>query len=105
MADGGGQSGQVRYAYSQAPNDLGYAGYSFYPSDSAIGGDVWIGRNQSASQWDFYRPDLILHETLHAVGLKHPFEGPVTLDAQTNVIPNTVMSYSPMAGTSKRSLR
>jgi len=104
VADSGWQPGQIRYAYSQAPNDMGYAGYSFFPSDAAIGGDVWIGLAQASSQWDFYRPDLILHETLHAVGLKHPFEGTYTLDTQTNIIPNTVMSYSPVAGTSKGSL-
>lgn len=104
VADNGPDASQVRYAYSQAPNDMGYAGYAFFPSAGAIGGDVWIGKNQSTAQWDFYRPDLILHETLHAIGLKHPFEGGATLDTQTNVIPNTVMSYSPVAGTSNGSL-
>jgi len=104
VADSGAQCGQVRYAYSQAPNSMGYAGFAFFPSEASIGGDVWIGSNQSTAQWDFYRPDLILHETLHALGLKHPFEGAVTLDSQTNIIPNTVMSYSPVAGTSNGSL-
>lgn len=104
VADSGAQVGQVRYAYSQTPNNMGYAGFAFFPSDASIGGDVWIGSNQSTAQWDYYRPDLILHETLHAMGLKHPFEGAVTLDSQTNIIPNTVMSYSPVAGSSTGSL-
>lgn len=104
VADTGAQAGQVRYAYSQAPNDMGYAGYSFFPSASAIGGDVWIGKNQASSQWDYYRPDLILHETLHAIGLKHPFDGATTLASQNDIIPNTVMSYSPVAGNSNGSL-
>ena len=104
VADSGEQSGQIRYAYSQEPNRLGYAGYAFFPSEAASGGDVWIGAAQAASQWDFYRPELILHETLHAVGLKHPFEGTYQLDAETNIIPNTVMSYSPVAGTTSGSL-
>ena len=42
LADGNAQSGQVRYAYSQAPNDMGYAGFAYFPSPSEIGGDVWI---------------------------------------------------------------
>jgi serralysin len=104
VVDNGTQCGQVRYAYSQAPNDMGYAGFAYFPSQSPIGGDVWIGSNQSMAQWDFYRADLILHETLHAMGLKHPFEGAVRLDSQTNTIPNTVMSYSPVAGSSGGSL-
>lgn len=104
VADMGAQAGQVRYAYSQAPNDMGYSGYAFFPSDAEIAGDVWIGTAQAAAQWDFYRPGLILHETLHAIGLKHPFSGGVTLSSQADIIPNTVMSYSPVAGTNQGSL-
>lgn len=98
VADTGASCGLVRYAYSQAPNNMGYAGYAYFPSAHAIGGDVWIGGAQAGSQWDFYRPNLVLHETLHAIGLKHPFEGGATLDSQSDVIANTVMSYSPIAG-------
>ena len=104
VADSGAQSGQVRYAYSQTPNTMGYAGYAFFPSETAVGGDVWIGAAQAAPQWDFYRTGLILHETLHAIGLKHPFSGSVTLNSQADIIPNTVMSYSPVAGTQQGSL-
>lgn len=104
VADNGAQAGQIRYAYSQGPNDMGFAGYAFFPSNDAIGGDVWIGKNQASSQWDYYRADLILHETLHAIGLKHPFDGGVTLGAQNDIIANTVMSYSPVAGNKSGSL-
>ncbi|MDP3672952.1 MAG: DUF4214 domain-containing protein [Telluria sp.] len=104
VADSAAQCGQVRYAYSQAPNAMGYAGYAFFPSEMAMGGDVWIGTAQTAPQWDFYRTGLILHETLHAIGLKHPFSGSVTLDSQADIIPNTAMSYSPVAGTQQGSL-
>jgi hypothetical protein len=104
VADNASASGQVRYAYSQAPNDMGYAGFAFFPSSTATGGDVWIGSAQSSAQWDFYRPDLILHETLHAIGLKHPFEGAAVLNKQTDIIPNTVMSYSAMAGSASGAL-
>lgn len=98
VADSGMQAGMVRYAYSQQPNALGYAGYAYYPAAHEIGGDVWIGRDQAGPAWDHYRPDLVLHETLHAIGLKHPFDGAAVLPTAADIIPNTVMSYSAIAG-------
>ena len=93
-----GSHGTLRFGYSQEPNDLGYAGYTFYPSASAQAGSVWLGQQQSGTAWDFYRPNLILHETLHALGLKHPFEGTSVMATADDVIANTVMSYSPLPG-------
>ncbi|MEP6790257.1 MAG: DUF4214 domain-containing protein [Ramlibacter sp.] len=104
VPDAGDSAGAVRFAYSEQPNLMGYAGYAFFPSPSDIGGDVWIGKAQAAPEWDSYRPNLILHETLHAIGLKHPFEGASVLSAQDNIIPNTVMSYSTVAGSQTGSL-
>lgn len=98
VADNGGSAGVLRYGYSQRPNDMGFAGYAFYPSPADIGGDIWIGKAQAGAEWDHYRPGLILHETLHALGLKHPFEGGQTLDLAQDIISNTVMSYSAVAG-------
>lgn len=100
VADQGTHCGQLRYANSQAPTGMGYAGFAYYPAGTEVGGDVWIATAQTTAAWDFYRPSLILHETLHAIGLKHPFAGNTTLDAALNVLPNTVMSYSPLAGAS-----
>jgi serralysin len=104
VADNAQQAGVVRYGYSQQPNTMNYAGYAFFPSTSAIGGDVWLGADQAQTQWDFYRPNLILHETLHAIGLKHPFAGGKVLSVPQDIIPNTVMSYSPVAGGSAGSM-
>lgn len=98
VADNANEVGVVRYGYSQQPNAMNFAGYAFFPSSAAIGGDVWIGAAQAGAQWDFYRPNLILHETLHALGLKHPFSSGAVLGTEQNIIPNTVMSYSPVAG-------
>ncbi len=98
VPDSGGSYGVLRYAYSQRPNDMGYSGFAFYPSSNDIGGDIWIGRAQAGAEWSHYRPGLILHETLHALGLKHPFEGGETLGSHDDVITNTVMSYSPVEG-------
>jgi hypothetical protein len=98
VADNAEQCGVLRYGYSHEPNAMNFAGYAFFPSAGAIGGDIWIGADQAAAQWDFYRPDLILHETLHALGLKHPFSAGEVLSTEQDIIPNTVMSYSTVAG-------
>lgn len=98
VADNANEVGVVRYGYSQQPNAMNFAGYAFFPSAAAIGGDVWIGAAQAGAQWDFYRPNLVLHETLHALGLKHPFGSGAVLASGQDIIPNTVMSYSPVAG-------
>jgi serralysin len=98
VADNATEVGVLRYGYSQQPNAMNFAGYAFFPSSTAIGGDIWIGAAQASSQWDFYRADLVLHETLHALGLKHPFDSGAVLSTGQDIIPNTVMSYSPVAG-------
>jgi Ca2+-binding RTX toxin-like protein len=98
VADNASECGVIRYGYSKEPNAMNFAGYAFFPSSGAIGGDVWIGANQARPEWDFYRPDLILHETLHALGLKHPFSTGAVLSTEQDIIPNTVMSYSTLAG-------
>lgn len=100
VADNATECGVLRYGYSQQPNTMSFAGYAFFPSSEAMGGDVWIGAAQARPEWDFYRGALILHETLHALGLKHPFDANgAVLATELNAIPNTVMSYSPIAGT------
>ncbi|MDP3139092.1 MAG: M10 family metallopeptidase [Burkholderiaceae bacterium] len=103
VPDAGSQSAMIRYAYSDLPNQMGFSGYSFYPMGDA-GGDVWLGSAQRGPEWDGYRTALILHETLHALGLKHPFEGPEPLPSEENYMADTVMSYSPIPGTSTGSL-
>jgi serralysin len=104
VPDNATECGVLRYGYSQQPNAMNFAGYAFFPSTVAMGGDIWIGADQADAQWDFYRPNLILHETLHAMGLKHPFSSGTILESSQNLIPNTVMSYSPVAGTTSGSM-
>jgi serralysin len=96
--------GVVRYGYSAQVDAMQLAGYGYFPSPDPRGGDVWLGTAMAAPQWDGFRPDLILHETLHALGLKHPFGAGVVLSTADNIIPNTVMSYSPIAGSAGGSL-
>jgi serralysin len=104
VPDNGVDGSTLRYGYSQRPNEMGFAGYTFFPSASAQAGDIWLGRDQAGGMWDFYRPDLVLHETLHALGLKHPFEGTRVLAVADDILPNTVMSYSALAGLGDGSL-
>jgi hypothetical protein len=104
VPDNAAQCGAIRYAYSDQPTTMNFAGYAFYPSSTTAGGNVWIASAQAAAQWDFYRPDLVLHETLHAMGLKHPFSGGTVLASEQDIIPNTVMSYSPVSGGTSGSL-
>jgi serralysin len=96
--------GVVRYGYSQQPSAMQLAGYAYFPSTDPRGGDVWLGTDMAAPQWNGFRPELILHETLHALGLKHPFGDGAVLPTFENVIANTVMSYSPVAGSATGSM-
>lgn len=98
VADNASEVGVLRYGYSQQPNEMKFTGYAFFPAAAAIGGDIWIGAAQATPEWDFYRPHLLLHETLHALGLKHPFDSGAMLPTEQDIIPNTAMSYSPVAG-------
>jgi serralysin len=104
VPDDADMCGVVRYGYSSQVDSMQLAGYGYFPSSDAPGGDVWLGTAMAAPQWDGFRPDLILHETLHALGLKHPFGAGAVLPVAENIIPNTVMSYSPVAGSSTGSM-
>lgn len=104
VPDDADMCGVIRYAYSPGVTAAQLAGYGFFPSTDPQGGDVWLGTQMETSAWDRFRPDLILHETLHALGLKHPFGSGIVLPTDQNVIPETVMSYSPVAGSTTGSL-
>ena len=104
--------GQITFGNSsQNLNVAGYAyapsfGYSFSGSGdilsvtaSSKGGDVWINGDIDWTAADWLAGGsgygTLLHEVGHALGLKHPFEGPTVLAPQLDNAAHTVMAYSP----------
>jgi VCBS repeat-containing protein len=99
------QHGDLRYAESDSPGTA----WAYYPSTSAAGGDAWF--NNSRHYYDSpnqgnYGYLSMLHETGHALGLKHPQDikgafGTEPLDHDS--LEYTVMSYKSYIGGSTTS--
>ena len=80
------------------------AGYALYPSNSSIGSDVFINKDEPgnlAPQDGTYAALTLIHEIGHALGLKHPFliagdnaDEPPYLNAKEDSTTFTVMSYT-----------
>lgn len=94
--------GDLRYAESDKPSTA----WAYYPSTAAAGGDAWF--NNSKNYYDYpvmgnYAFLTMLHETGHAMGLKHPQDaigsfGVMPLDHDS--LEYTVMSYRSYIGAS-----
>ena len=68
------------------------AGYAYTPRNGAISlsSSLYATDPMLPGTYGHY---VLLHETGHALGLKHPFEGPATLPAAEDSWQRTVMSY------------
>jgi VCBS repeat-containing protein len=92
--------GDLRYAESDAPSTA----WAYYPSTSPLGGDVWL--NNSKNYYDnplvgTYAFQTLLHETGHAMGLKHPQDAKgsfAAMPANLDSLEYTVMSYRSYVG-------
>jgi len=94
--------GDLRYAESDAPSTA----WAYYPSASAAGGDAWF--NNSKNWYDApakgnYGWLTMLHETGHALGLKHAHEirgAFAAMPADRDSLEYSVMSYRSYVGAS-----
>lgn len=94
--------GDIRYAMSDSPSTA----WSYYPYTGATGGDAWF--NNSTGWYDDpvmgnYAALTFLHETGHAVGLKHAHETSGRFPAEPSAYDSleyTVMSYRSYVGQS-----
>ena len=90
----------LRFAESDSPSTA----WGYYPSTSAVGGDVWF--NNSKNYYDApvrgnYAWLTMLHEIGHTMGLKHPHEVRGAFNAMPSdhdSLEYTVMSYRSYVG-------
>lgn len=102
IAEGSDAGSVLRYANSTSANPTAYA---YYPSAQERGGDVWFGNQypyENAKMGNYYFATVI-HETGHALGLKHGHETSGDFDAlksRYDSLEYTVMSYRSYQGAS-----
>lgn len=105
VSDTASSVGDIRFAWTSASEKTsrgtqawGWAQYpnAYYPSS----GDVWVSTlgsagttetNWSVGSYNFYS---LIHESGHALGLKHPFEGGAVLPLAQDSRQYSVMSYT-----------
>ena len=81
-----------------AMNDQNGAAYAYYPSTSGIGGTAWFNdTNFTSPTPGNYAWMGILHETGHALGLKHGHEDPA-ISSERDSLEFTVMTYRSYVG-------
>lgn len=92
------QHADLRYARSNEPPTA----WAYLPSAFDYGGDVWLNRSEDYDEpvKGDYAFMTILHETGHALGLKHPHESANTMPLSRDTIEYTVMSYRSYVGAS-----
>lgn len=86
----GGRGIALRFGLHELPFD--YVGRAYFPLH---GGDVALDLSRYGGGTGAEFTETLLHEIGHAIGLKHPFTGSVTLPYLWDNTDHTVMSYTP----------
>ena len=109
VADNSQECGVIRYGYSKAVANDQSAAWAYNPEANERGGDVWLNpeyADKQTSAWGYTLANIILHESMHAIGLKHPFEADgaytTTLNNSEDIQANTVMSYTPVLNSTRQ---
>jgi serralysin len=96
VADTATDVGDVRITPTTTPDIADWWGWTYAPEqDFAPGGDLWINPEGPGGDWSPGGADFFaaIHETGHALGLKHLFDGLVTLTGPHDSRQYSVMSY------------
>ncbi len=107
VADNSSTVGDIRFDWTHAADIADSQAAGYYPSSSPSGGDIWL--NTAAPGWDnfvagSYGYLTLIHESGHALGLKHSFSvspagvNNTVLPTSQDGLSNTVMSYSAISG-------
>jgi hypothetical protein len=117
VADRADSAGELRYMFSNGEGATGFYAYAYSPG-KGIGGDVHLSDKWEAGAtgpfWaapGSYGYTTLIHETLHALGLKHPnnYDNSTTdvgpnLPANEDNKSNTVLSYNTVGAGSQTPL-
>ena len=92
VADTATSAGDIRWSVTGSPNE-GTAD-AWYPSRSALGGDIWFKANgytnPAQGNYDYA---TFIHELGHAMGLDHPHSGTPAPESGEDQLKYSVMSY------------
>ena len=99
VADTATNVGDIRFAWTSAPNQQAWGWGSYPDSYWPSGGDVWISTLSTAAtdtDWSVgsYNYEALIHEIGHALGLKHPFDAPTILPTLLDTRQYSIMSYT-----------
>ncbi|MDB5550080.1 MAG: protease [Rhizobium sp.] len=112
LSEGNDKTAVLRYAESSKSLPTAYGNY---PGTSSEGGDVWFGRQGDNSVYPdaeigSYEFTVVMHETGHALGLKHPHKAErfdtikTELHGRYDSHEYTVMTYHSYAGSNQEAL-